>query len=52
MRFEECTNYITDWLLKYSNESKTDGFVVGISGGIDSAVASTLAAKTKKGSYA
>ena len=48
MRFEECTNYITDWLLKYSNESKTDGFVVGISGGIDSAVASTLAAKTKK----
>ena len=24
MRFEECTNYITDWL-KYSNESKTDG---------------------------
>ena len=48
MRFEECINHITDWLLKYSNESKTDGFVVGISGGIDSAVASTLAAKTKK----
>ena len=48
MRFEECINYITNWLLKYSNESKTDGFVVGISGGIDSAVASTLAAKTNK----
>ena len=48
MRFKECSNYITDWLLKYSDESKTDGFVVGISGGIDSAVASTLAAKTNK----
>ena len=30
-------------------QSKTDGFVVGISGGIDSAVTSTLAAKTEQG---
>lgn len=46
MKTKECVNYITDWLLNYSKDSKTKGFVVGISGGIDSAVTSTLAAKT------
>jgi len=46
MRTKECVNYITDWLFEYSKKSKTRGFVIGISGGIDSAVASTLAAKT------
>lgn len=46
MKTKECINYITDWLLNYSKDSKTKGFVVGISGGIDSAVTSTLAAKT------
>ena len=46
MQTKECVNYITDWLLSYSKQSKTRGFVVGVSGGIDSAVTSTLAAKT------
>ena len=46
MKTKECINYITDWLSNYSKDSKTKGFVVGISGGIDSAVTSTLAAKT------
>ena len=46
MQTKECVNYITDWLLNYSKQSKTRGFVVGVSGGIDSAVTSTLAAKT------
>lgn len=44
----EISEYISGWLLEYSNNSKTNGFVVGISGGIDSAVTSTLAAETGK----
>ena len=40
--------HITDWLKTYSENSNTNGFVVGVSGGIDSAVTSTLAAKTGK----
>jgi len=38
--------HITNWLLQYSESSFTEGFVVGISGGIDSAVTSTLCALT------
>lgn len=33
---------------RYSDESKTSGFVIGISGGVDSALTSTLCAKTGK----
>jgi NAD+ synthase len=40
--------HISKWLLAYSDASRTDGFVVGISGGIDSAVTSTLCALTGK----
>ena len=42
---KECINCITNWLLNYA-KIPTIGFVVGVSGGIDSAVTSTLAAKT------
>ncbi len=46
---EEATiDFITQWLSDYSEKSRTNGFVVGISGGIDSAVVSTLCAKTGK----
>ncbi|MCC6601039.1 MAG: NAD(+) synthase [Crocinitomicaceae bacterium] len=38
--------HISDWLKLYSEKSKTKGFVVGISGGIDSAVTSALCART------
>lgn len=38
--------HITDWLRNYHLKSGTKGFVVGISGGIDSAVTSTLCALT------
>jgi NAD+ synthase len=48
MKTEEIAAYITNWLKNYSDHSNTNGFVVGISGGIDSAVTSTLAAKTLK----
>ena len=44
----EVINHIVGWLKKYSEESKTSGFVIGISGGIDSALTSTLCAKTGK----
>lgn len=38
--------YIVDWLKEYCEASKLDGFVVGVSGGIDSAVTSILCAET------
>lgn len=41
-------NYIVNWLTNYSNQSKTNGFVIGISGGIDSALTSKLCALTGK----
>ena len=48
MKNKELINHIVHWLLAYSEQSKTNGFVVGISGGIDSALTSTLCAKTGK----
>ena len=45
---EKVANHISDWLSKYIDETGMNGFVVGISGGIDSAVTSTLCAKTGK----
>jgi NAD+ synthase len=39
-------DFIVNWLKEYSVNSKTNGFVVGVSGGIDSAVVSTLCALT------
>ena len=37
---------IVNWLKNYSLKSNTNGYVVGISGGVDSAITSTLCAKT------
>lgn len=45
---EKVAAFITQWLIDYSETSATNGFVVGISGGIDSAVTSTLCARTGK----
>lgn len=39
-------DHITGWLKDYVSASGTKGFVVGVSGGIDSAVTSTLGART------
>lgn len=39
---------ISDWLLSYLEDNSLSSFVVGVSGGIDSAVVSTLCAKTGK----
>lgn len=38
--------HITEWLADYIEKSSSNGFVVGVSGGIDSAVTSSLAART------
>ena len=46
MHTEAIIDHIRDWLLDYIKTSKAKGFVIGISGGIDSAVTSTIAAKT------
>ena len=45
---KKVINHIVDWLTKYSNKSKMNGFVIGISGGVDSAIVSTLCALTNK----
>lgn len=46
MQTTAIINHISDWLLNYAKNTHVKGFVIGISGGIDSAVTSTLAAKT------
>lgn len=46
MQTEKVVNHIVDWLKEYANNARVNGFVIGISGGIDSAVTSTLCAKT------
>lgn len=46
MNIEKVTNHIVDWLKDYAKHAGVKGFVVGVSGGIDSAVTSALCAKT------
>lgn len=46
MQTEKVTNHIVQWLKDYATKANIKGFVIGISGGIDSAVTSTLCAKT------
>jgi NAD+ synthase len=43
---EKVISHIVNWLTDYCKNSGTKGFIIGISGGIDSAITSTLAAKT------
>ena len=46
MNPKSIVSHIVNWLIDYSKKSGLNGFVVGVSGGIDSAVTSTLCAKT------
>lgn len=48
MKKKDIINHIVNWLNSYCEESGMKGFVVGVSGGIDSALTSTLCALTKK----
>ena len=41
-----AADHIGRWMTDYIDRSGLDGWVVGVSGGIDSAVTSTLAART------
>lgn len=43
---EKVSKHIVSWIDNYLNKSKMKGFVVGVSGGIDSALTSTLCAET------
>ncbi len=46
MNTSKVAEHIVKWLKDYAGNAKVKGFVVGVSGGIDSAVTSTLCAKT------
>jgi NAD+ synthase len=46
MKTEKVVDHIVDWLRDYAQNAGVKGFVVGVSGGIDSAVTSTLCART------
>ena len=48
MKKKEIIKYIVNWLNSYCERSSMKGFVVGISGGVDSALTSTLCALTGK----
>jgi len=43
---EKVSSHIVNWLKTYAQNAKVNGFVVGVSGGVDSAVTSTLCAQT------
>ena len=49
---EKVAQHIIKWLSTYVKNADMNGFVIGISGGIDSAVTSTLCAKKKKRFFA
>lgn len=46
IKVENVNRHIVNWLKSYAENAKVNGFVVGISGGVDSAVTSTLCAQT------
>ena len=48
MDFNKVDSFIVSWLSDYLSKSSLNGFVVGVSGGVDSAVTSTLCAKTNQ----
>ncbi len=48
MNAAKVKTHICDWLTNYIESSPLEGFIVGISGGIDSAVTSILCAETGK----
>ena len=47
MKINLVVDHIVNWLREYKNTHGLSGFIVGVSGGVDSAVTSTLCAKTE-----
>jgi NAD+ synthase len=52
MKPKQQINHIVKWVRSYANKHKIKTLVVGVSGGIDSAVVSTLCARTGLPTYA
>ena len=52
MQTAKMIDFIVQWLVKYCETADLNGYAVGVSGGIDSAVTSTLCAQTGKPVYA
>ena len=50
--YSKLKSDISDWMADYMKSSGMNCFIVGVSGGIDSAVVSTLAAETKYNVFA
>jgi NAD+ synthase len=48
VKTERVIDHIVSWLSVYLDQSGLNGFIIGVSGGIDSAVTATLCAKTQK----
>ncbi len=48
MDYKKVSDHIVNWIIRDMKESHVDGCVVGVSGGIDSAVVSNLCARTYK----
>lgn len=46
MQTQKIAEHITQWLKVYAEQAHQNGFVIGVSGGIDSAVTATLCAQT------
>jgi NAD+ synthase len=46
LNYAAVSSHIVDWLKSYAEHARMKGFVIGISGGIDSALTSTLCALT------
>ncbi|MFC6269000.1 NAD(+) synthase [Frigoriflavimonas asaccharolytica] len=46
MQTDKIINHIVDWLKNYATKANVNGFVLGVSGGVDSGVVSTLCAMT------
>jgi len=46
MQTQKAIDHIVNWLKDYATNAKVNGYVIGVSGGVDSGVVSTLAAMT------